>query len=219
MSDIIKAAQERAAQIIAKAEKEAAIAALLPATLPSVPMIVIQQGPAWLSFNKVESIANILAIYDAFEHVQALDCKGTYRRVTWDGGFNEKQHGAILSDYGGWVDIDARCHEYLSGAQDASIRFFARLSDGSIVQVNCNLTQAHYSKAGFPMVLHTQFRNSSRSGRARSDWSYDWPAVARLADDYVSFGTGAPMPGMAHHGRAYFSDLRTFIESLQPKGV
>ena len=211
----IAVAKEKAARLIAKAEKEAAILEALP-DLGTVPLVVVYDGlsrsvPSVI--YKPESFANMLAIFDAFEVVRALDCKGQYRRITPDGAFDEKEHGAILADYQGWIELSSRCAGYMDGAQDASFRFYARLATGATICVHMDITGAYFGKCPFPMDLRAQYRNSSLSGKARGDWSVTRPTVAQVADDYCSFGTGAPLPGMAHQGRAMFSDLRAYIAS------
>lgn len=210
-SDIVEKAKAKAAQDIAKAQRQAEIVEMLPDT-GMAPLVVLHHNNPAAVIYKPETAEQILSAFDTFDRLATLDCKGDYRRTTYDGGFDPDKHGNVLSDYAGWIELQARCVDYLSGAQHASIRFFATLPDGAVIEVHLDVTDARYQKGPFPDSLRVRFINSNKSGRGATGWTCNGAPVARIADAYVSFATGAPHSGMAHQGKAFFSSRDFLVE-------
>lgn len=184
MSAILEQARARAAAITAKAEKEVAIAAMLP-DLGRAPLIVQQRDCVWLCYPAA-TWADILATFDAFSLAPAFVTKksGWAASVAREFADDDKTEN-LVSDAFAWVSFS----HYQGNSQDANFCAFATLPDGTPAQIRVRLEGAYYSKTPWHKDLATRFvcDNSSRREENRT---YTATGPAFLAQAAFTWGSG-----------------------------
>lgn len=150
MQDTISQAKARAAAIIAKAEREVAVAGMLP-NLPTAPMIVLQKDCVWLVYRP-ETFGDILTIFDAFRLVPFCVTKKNGWAATTSRGEVEGAE-TKLSDGYAWCSFT----QYADLAPSFKFRAMGDLPDGTPCEVHVEFEGGHWRKGAWHRDLAARF--------------------------------------------------------------
>lgn len=150
MSETLAKAEARAAAIIAKAEREVAIAAMLP-DLTSAPLIVLQKDCVWLVY-KPAAFADVLPIFDAFTLSPFTVTKKAGWAATASRGDVEGAE-TKLSDGFAWCSFT----QYADIAPSFKFRAMGALPDGTPCEVHCEFEGGHWRKGAWHRDLAARF--------------------------------------------------------------
>jgi hypothetical protein len=149
-NEFLNKAKERAAAIVAKAERELAIAEMVPQT-PCAPMIVQQAKCVWLVY-KPATFGDILTIFDAFAPVPFFVAK----EKGWAASTSRaEKEGAetLVSEGFAWCSFT----HYNDLRPSFSFRMMSTLTDGTPCEVHVDFEGAYYAKGPWHTSLATRF--------------------------------------------------------------
>lgn len=150
MTDVLAQAQARAAAILAKAEREVAIAAMLP-NLPAAPMIVLQKDCVWLVYRPA-TFGDVLATFDAFSLVPFSVTKKDGWVATTSRGDVEGAE-TKLSDGYAWCSFT----QYADMSPSFKFRAMGDLPDGTPCEVHVEFEGGHWRKGAWHHDLAARF--------------------------------------------------------------